>query len=95
MTRLYLYSTTHLAHTSLPSMTFAISIRKILSASCSRIGDNDACLPNVKDHRNLQRFPKYVVNATEPAHAKAGVDFARERNVRLIVKGTRHDYLGR
>ena len=56
---------------------------------------NDACLPSTKDRCNLKQFPIYVVNATHPAHVKAGVDFARVHNVRLIVKGTGHDYLGR
>ena len=57
--------------------------------------ENDGCLPSRKDHCILQQFPKYVVNATELTHVKAGVDFARVQNVRLIVKGTGHDYLGR
>ena len=56
---------------------------------------NDACLPSIKDRCDLQQFPIYVVNATQPAHVKAGVDFARVHNIRLIVKGTGHDYLGR
>ncbi len=29
------------------------------------------------------------------AHIKAGVDFARENNVRLVVRNTGHDFLGR
>ena len=37
----------------------------------------------------------YVVNATCAEDVKKGIDFARERNVRLVVKGTGHDYLGR
>ncbi len=57
--------------------------------------ENDACLPVLSSHCNVPQFPKYVVNATEAAHVKAAVDFAREQSVRLIVKGTGHDYLGR
>lgn len=56
--------------------------------------EDDACLPS-SPHCNLQQFPTYVVNATEAAHVQAAVNFAREQNVRLIVKGTGHDYLGR
>ena len=37
----------------------------------------------------------YVVNATCKEDVKKGVDFAREYNVRLIVKGTGHGYIGR
>jgi hypothetical protein len=36
-----------------------------------------------------------VVNATTAEHVKAVVDFARNNNIRLIVKGTGRDYLGR
>ncbi len=42
-----------------------------------------------------QGYPIYVVNATCAEDVKKGVDFARENNVRLVVKGTGHDYLGR
>lgn len=37
----------------------------------------------------------YVVNATTPEHVQAAVNFAGKHNVRLNVKGTGHDYLGR
>ena len=57
--------------------------------------ENDACLPNPGDHCDLQQFPKYVVNATEAVHVKRAIDFAREQDIRLVVKGTGHDYLGR
>ena len=56
---------------------------------------NDACLPNPKDGCDLRQFPRYVVNATSGEHVKAAIDFARNNNVRLIVKGTGHDFLGR
>lgn len=57
--------------------------------------ENDACLPSPEYHCNLQQFPNYVVNATKAEHVQAAVNFARARQVRLIVKGTGHDYLGR
>jgi len=37
----------------------------------------------------------YAVAAREVSDVVAGVDFARENNVRLVVKGTGHDYYGR
>jgi FAD/FMN-containing dehydrogenase len=37
----------------------------------------------------------YVINATSAADVKAGVDFAREHGVRLIVKNSGHDFVGR
>ena len=56
--------------------------------------ENATCLPGSEYHCYLPQFPPYVVNAIKATHVKAAVDFARLRNVRLIVKGTGHDYLG-
>ena len=38
----------------------------------------DQCLPYAGYPCNLQHFPKYVVNATQAIHVKAGKDFARK-----------------
>jgi hypothetical protein len=35
----------------------------------------------------------YVILATKKEHIKAGIDFARERNLRLIIRNTGHDFL--
>ena len=35
----------------------------------------------------------YVVLATKKEHIKAGVDFAREHNLRLIIRNTGHDFM--
>ncbi|KAK4184233.1 hypothetical protein QBC35DRAFT_441806 [Podospora australis] len=40
-------------------------------------------------------FPVYVVNATTPRHVQAAVNFARNKNIRLIIKNTGHDSSGR
>ncbi|KAK4158996.1 inactive tetrahydrocannabinolic acid synthase, partial [Cladorrhinum sp. PSN259] len=40
-------------------------------------------------------FPEYVVNATTPKHVQAAVNFARNNNIRLIIKNTGHDTSGR
>ena len=57
--------------------------------------NNDTCLPNATDPCSGIGYPVYVVNATCADDVKKGVDFARDNNVRLIIKGTGHDYLGR
>jgi len=57
--------------------------------------NNDTCLPIPTAPCSGEGYPIYVVNATCPMDVKRGVDFARENNIRLIVKGTGHDYLGR
>lgn len=40
-------------------------------------------------------FPWYVINATTPKHIQAGVNFARNTGVRLVVKNTGHDFSGK
>lgn len=57
--------------------------------------DNDTCLPYPNDPCSGEGYPVYVVNATCVEDVKAGVDFARRWGIRLIIKGTGHDYLGR
>ncbi|KAG0258602.1 hypothetical protein DFQ27_004540 [Actinomortierella ambigua] len=39
--------------------------------------------------------PLYTVKATTIDHVKATVNFAEKHNIRLVVKNTGHDYLGR
>jgi hypothetical protein len=53
--------------------------------------------PNLFDSHGCTRggFPKYVVNATSPKHVQLAVNFARNTGVRLIVKNTGHDFLGK
>lgn len=57
--------------------------------------EHDACLPTIFHHCNIKQYPVYVVNATEAHHVEEGVKFAKNHNIRLNVKGTGHDYLGR
>jgi len=57
--------------------------------------NNDSCLPSPLAPCSGEGYPVYVVNATCVEDVQKGVDFAREHNVRLVVKGTGHDYLGR
>jgi hypothetical protein len=56
---------------------------------------NDTCLPYANDTCSGEGYPVYVINATCAEDIKHGIDFAREHNVRLIVKATGHDYMGR
>jgi hypothetical protein len=37
----------------------------------------------------------YTINATEPAELAAGMAFARKNNIRLVVRNTGHDILGK
>ncbi|SPQ27115.1 b080c8bd-97fb-40e4-98c9-4cd3d3d8c9e4 [Thermothielavioides terrestris] len=58
---------------------------------------NETCRPtqNPADSCTLGYYGVYVIMATKPQHVKAGIDFARRNNVRLIVRNTGHDFLGR
>lgn len=57
--------------------------------------NDDSCLPDPRAPCLTAMLPAYVVNATNPADVQAAVAFAYRTGVRLIVKGTGHDYLGR
>jgi hypothetical protein len=56
---------------------------------------NDTCLPDAQYPCSRAGYPVYVVNASKPEHVQAGVNFARRNNIRLVIKGTGHDYRGR
>ncbi|RDL34461.1 FAD binding-containing protein [Venustampulla echinocandica] len=40
-------------------------------------------------------YPAYVVNATTVKHIQLAVNFARNTDIRLIIKNTGHDFLGK
>lgn len=65
-----------------------------ISTICNNF-NNDTCLPDPNTPCSGEGYPVYVVNATCAEDVKKGVDFARRHHIRLIVKGTGHDYLGR
>ncbi|KAI1646707.1 FAD-binding domain-containing protein [Daldinia loculata] len=58
---------------------------------------NDTCRPtgNPAAPCTLGYYGVYVITAQSKDHIKAGVDFARENNLRLIIRNTGHDFIGR
>jgi hypothetical protein len=58
---------------------------------------NNTCLPttNPGNTCTLGYYPEYVIRAKTKADIKAGIDFARNNNVRLIIRNTGHDFMGR
>ncbi|CAZ84751.1 unnamed protein product [Tuber melanosporum] len=40
-------------------------------------------------------YVRYAINVTEPADIIAGIKFAGKNNVRLVIRNTGHDYLGK
>ncbi|KAK4206717.1 FAD-binding domain-containing protein [Rhypophila decipiens] len=57
--------------------------------------DNDTCLPLETAPCSAAGYPAYVINATSATDVKAGVDFARKHKIRLVVRASGHDFLGR
>jgi len=55
------------------------------------------CVPSLNPVGNCTRggSPEYVVNATTVKQIQAAVNFARNKNVRLVIKNTGHDIGGR
>lgn len=43
----------------------------------------------------LGAAPVYTINATEPEEVAAGIKFAQENHVRLVIRNTGHDMLGK
>ncbi|KAK2769895.1 hypothetical protein FQN53_005828 [Emmonsiellopsis sp. PD_33] len=54
-------------------------------------------VPSIYDSGDCTQggFPTYVVNATSPKHVQAAVNFARNSGIRLVVRNTGHDFLGK
>ena len=57
--------------------------------------NNDSCIPDPSAPCSGSGYPIYVVNATTAKHVQKAVKFARKNNIRLNVKSSGHDFLGR
>ncbi|KAK4240110.1 hypothetical protein C8A03DRAFT_13528 [Achaetomium macrosporum] len=56
---------------------------------------NESCLPQEGAPCSGEGYPVFVINATEVRHVQLGVQFARKHNIRLVIKSSGHDFLGR
>ncbi|KAH6845745.1 hypothetical protein B0I37DRAFT_344863 [Chaetomium sp. MPI-CAGE-AT-0009] len=56
---------------------------------------NDSCLPQEGAPCSGAGYPVFVINATTARHVEQGVKFAKKHNVRLVVKSSGHDFVGR
>ncbi|RPA93889.1 FAD-binding domain-containing protein [Choiromyces venosus 120613-1] len=81
--------TTSTLHASDPS-----SIMMPMWASNSHPIAQGPCTPTSK-HCDMGNYPVYTVNVTTPQHVIGAIHFARERKLRLAIKNTGHDFLGR
>ncbi|KAF2431185.1 FAD-binding domain-containing protein [Tothia fuscella] len=57
--------------------------------------NNYSCMPEANAPCSNDGFPLYVVTAQNAEDVKAAIDFARTNKVRLNIKSTGHDFLGR
>lgn len=80
----------------LASLTTAHSINDPVNFM-SRYWQNDTCNPLLAPNGTctLGNMASYAVEVTDAASAAAGIKFARQRSLRLTIKNTGHDYLGR
>ncbi|KAF8254011.1 FAD/FMN-containing isoamyl alcohol oxidase-like protein MreA [Wilcoxina mikolae CBS 423.85] len=59
---------------------------------------NRTCIPLTADPNTpctIGTYPRYVVKAETVEDVQAGVNFARMNNVRLVIKNTGHDFMGK
>ncbi|KAI2628458.1 FAD-binding domain-containing protein [Hypoxylon sp. NC1633] len=65
----------------------------------SEWAEGDTChvsrQPQAGENCTQGGFPVYVVNATTVRQVQMAVNFARNRNIRLVIKNTGHDFIGR
>lgn len=57
--------------------------------------NDDTCLPDPAQPCSARGYPAYVIEAEGVTDVQAAVRFTTRTGVRLAVKGTGHDYLGR
>ena len=58
---------------------------------------NNSCSPFLSSNGtcSLGNLASYAINASDAASVVAGVQFAQEKGIRLTIKNTGHDFLGR
>ncbi|CRK28782.1 FAD-linked oxidoreductase ZEB1 like protein [Verticillium longisporum] len=58
---------------------------------------NVTCVPTTDPTKSctLGFYGVYVIMAKTKDHIKAGIDFARDHNLRLVIRNTGHDFVGR
>jgi len=58
---------------------------------------NETCplTTNASESCTRGYYAEYAIMAKTTRHIKAGVDFAKDKNVRLVIRNTGHDFMGR
>ncbi|KAF2193092.1 FAD binding domain-containing protein [Zopfia rhizophila CBS 207.26] len=63
----------------------------------SQWSSGNTCVPTSSPNSTCSQggYPVYVVNATTVRHIQLAVNFARNQNIRLVIKNTGHDFNGK
>lgn len=58
---------------------------------------NQSCDPFTAENRTCEygNYVRYAVNVSTSADVVAAISFAKENNIRFVIRNTGHDYLGR
>jgi UDP-N-acetylenolpyruvoylglucosamine reductase len=58
---------------------------------------NDTCLPTSDPSASCTQgyLPEYAIVARKEKHIAAGVKFAKKKDIRLVIRNTGHDFMGR
>ncbi|KAK4208838.1 hypothetical protein QBC37DRAFT_64496 [Rhypophila decipiens] len=75
------------------AQTFELKPAEIINAAFQ----NQSCDPFTPAEKpcELGNYVSYSINVTGADDIRAGIDFSREKNVRLVIKNTGHDYMGK
>lgn len=57
--------------------------------------NDETCLPNSEQPCSDDGYPVYTIEARDARDVQEGVKFAERTGVRLVIKGTGHDFPGR
>lgn len=57
--------------------------------------NDETCLPNATAPCSNEGYPVYTIVAKNATDVQQGVLFANKTGIRLVIKGTGHDFLGR
>lgn len=71
------------------------SIMAVLYQGLTCMPDDGTLTPVSAHTCQIGGYPVYVINAESVRDIQAGVNFARNSNIRLVIKNTGHDFSGK